>query len=157
MADHPTASPEPQGEGASATNDARTPEQLLDDWALSGRTSPARPAAPGTEGDVRAAPSVGDAEAAWAAVIQALIERHKDGVPAWFGTYRLASLSGSTLTVYLADFEVRTPYFKQRGRAADLTITGYAKELAYLWRGISGDGNAVLELRGDSPKGGPAR
>ncbi len=157
MTDHPTASPEPQGEGASATDDARTPEQLLDDWPLPGRISPARPAAPGTEGDVRAAPSVGDAETAWAAVVRALIERHKDGVPAWFGTYRLASLSGSTLTVYLADFDVRTPYFKQRGRAADLTITGYAKELAYLWRGISGDEDAILELRSHRAKGGPAR
>lgn len=161
MKDPTSAQPELKGE--STTSDAPSPEGFQRDGTLPGQTTPDRPPAAGSGGAVDvplagSAEPVGDAEAAWAAVIRALIERHKDGVPSWFGTYCLVSLSGLTLTVYLANFTLRNSCYGLEGRAADLTIDGYGKELAYLWRQVADDEDAVLELRRDGrPKGGHVR
>jgi hypothetical protein len=98
----------------------------------------------------------GAADVAWAKLVEALVARHEEDDMAlkggWFGRYRLASLSGSTLIVYLFDAPIRDFMSLQTtGRTAELTRKRYGEELSALWRELSGDEEALLELRSDRP------
>jgi hypothetical protein len=56
------------------------------------------------------------------------------------------------LIVYLFDAPIRDAIsLETTGRTAELTRKRYGEELLALWRELSGDEEALLELRSDRP------